>query len=71
LDADSVGYLSEEGMVQSTGQPREAFCMACYNGDYPVPYDPDVDKEIIERRKFEAVSFGDLIEKEKSQSKLI
>jgi amidophosphoribosyltransferase len=71
LDADSVGYLSEEGMVESTGQPRDQFCMACYNGDYPVPYDPNVDKEIIERRKFEAVSFGDLIEKEKSQSKLI
>ncbi len=71
LDADSVGYLSEDGLVHSTNQPKENFCMACYNGDYPVPYDPKIGKDIIERRKFEVQSFGDLIEKEKAQSKLI
>jgi amidophosphoribosyltransferase len=71
LDADSIGYLSEHGMVQSTGKPHDDFCMACYNGKYPVPYHSSVDKEIIERRQFEAQSFGDLLEKEKSQSKLI
>jgi len=50
LNADSLHYLSKEGMVQATGLPKESFCMACYDGDYPVPYDPAVDKDIIERR---------------------
>ena len=27
LGADSVGYLSEDGLVQSTNQPKENFCM--------------------------------------------
>ena len=71
LGADSVGYLSEEGMVEATHQPKDHFCLACYNGDYPVAYDADVDKEIIERRSVESVSFGELLDKEASQSKLI
>lgn len=71
LGADSIGYLSQEGMVKATNQPEEAFCMACYNGDYPVAYESNVDKEIIERRTVDSVSFGDLLDKEASQSKLI
>ena len=51
LNADSLGYLSEEGMVRATGLGKESFCLACYNGDYPVPYDPILDKHIIERRR--------------------
>ena len=27
------------------------FCLACFNGDYPVPTDPELDKFIIETRK--------------------
>ena len=50
LDADSLNYLSQEGMVRATGKPEESFCMACYNGNYPVEYDPTVDKHIMERR---------------------
>jgi hypothetical protein len=48
LNADSLHYLSQAGMVKATGQPKEAFCMACYDGKYPVPYDPVLDKHIIE-----------------------
>ena len=39
LNADSLAYLSEDGMVRATGLPEDSFCMACYNGKYPVPYD--------------------------------
>ena len=53
LNADSLHYLSQAGMVEATGLPKEAFCMACYDGNYPVPYDPLLDKHIIERRKLE------------------
>lgn len=39
LNTDSLGYLSEEGMIRATGLPRENFCLACYTGQYPAPYD--------------------------------
>lgn len=51
LDADSIGYLSVEGMVAATRHPISHFCMACYNGDYPVPFHDDLDKEIMEKRR--------------------
>jgi amidophosphoribosyltransferase len=51
LNADSLHYLSQAGMVKATGLPKEGFCMACYDGNYPVPYDPLLDKHIIERRR--------------------
>ena len=38
-------------MVRATGQPGSNFCMACFNGDYPVPVDPKLDKFIMERRQ--------------------
>ncbi len=51
LDADSIGYLSAEAMVRATGQPAINFCLACFNGDYPVPVDPNLDKYVMERRR--------------------
>ena len=51
LDADSLNYLSQDGMVRATGKPKESFCMACYDGKYPVEYDASVDKHIMERRR--------------------
>ncbi len=50
LGADSIGYLDVEGMVRSTGKPANEFCMACFNGDYPVPFDEKFDKLIMEKR---------------------
>src|SRR5690348_5572458 len=71
LNADSLYYLSQEGMVKATGLPRNGFCMACYDGNYPVAYDPAVDKEIIERRNGRRPSLGDSIAKERAQIKLL
>jgi amidophosphoribosyltransferase len=51
LNADSLHYLSQEGMIKATSKPASSFCMACYDGNYPVPYDPMVDKHIMERRR--------------------
>ena len=51
LGVDSVGYLDLEGMVRATGLSKNEFCLACFNGQYPVPIDPELDKFIIERRK--------------------
>ncbi|MFZ4776601.1 MAG: amidophosphoribosyltransferase, partial [Terrimicrobiaceae bacterium] len=51
LGADSIGYLEVEGMVRATGRPHGDFCMACFNGDYPVPFDSTFDKLIMEKRR--------------------
>ena len=51
LGADSIGYLDVDGMVRATEQPVNNFCLACFNGEYPVPFDPNVDKFIMERRR--------------------
>ncbi len=71
LNADSLAYLSEEGMVKATGLPSNSFCMACYNGKYPVAYDEQVDKHIIERRRSRAEGLTEGIENEVMQIKLL
>ncbi len=40
IGADSLGYLSLEGMIESTKQPAENLCMACFTGEYPMPVPP-------------------------------
>jgi amidophosphoribosyltransferase len=36
LDADSLGYLSIQGMLEAVGDPDDTkFCTACYTGVYP------------------------------------
>jgi amidophosphoribosyltransferase len=71
LNADSLHYLSKEGMINATGLPATAFCMACYDGDYPVPYDPAVDKHIIERRNGRLPGLTEALAKERAQIKLL
>ena len=71
LDADSLGYLSLDGMVKATGKPKNTFCMACYDGDYPVQYDPIVDKHIMEHRRARTATLGELVEKDHLQGRLL
>jgi amidophosphoribosyltransferase len=39
LGLDTLHYLSLEGLVEATGGRKEQFCLACFDGDYPVPPD--------------------------------
>ncbi len=71
LNADSLYYLSQEGMVKATGLPMESFCMACYDGKYPVPYDPVLDKHIIEHRRRKVQTLGEAVAKDSEQIKLL
>ena len=71
LNADSLGYLSQAGMVKATGLPASSFCMACYDGNYPVEYDPLLDKHIIERRRNRTDGLGEALAKEELQIKLL
>jgi amidophosphoribosyltransferase len=38
IGADSVGYLSLEGLLSSVGTKRTAYCTSCYTGQYPVAF---------------------------------
>ena len=71
LHADSLHYLSQDGMVKATGLPKEAFCMACYDGRYPVPYDPAMDKHTIERRNGRVLGLSEALAKERAQIRLL
>jgi amidophosphoribosyltransferase len=39
VGADSIGYLSIEGMHEAIGSPQDAHCDACFSGAYPVLHD--------------------------------
>src|SRR4051812_23264603 len=41
LDADSVGYLSLEGLLSTVGSIRGSYCSSCYTGVYPVEFPKD------------------------------
>ena len=45
LGLDSLTYLSVEGMVEATGLSRDNFCLACYNGEYPIEPDKNFTKD--------------------------
>lgn len=46
IDADSLGYLSSEGMLEAFGRPAQATCAACFTGVYPVEVpDEEYEKE--------------------------
>ena len=36
IGADSLGYLSLEGLLGVVDSPAESFCTACWSGDYRV-----------------------------------
>ena len=47
LGLNSLQYLSLEGLVEATGMNRKDFCLACFNGDYPVPPDRSFFKDAL------------------------
>jgi amidophosphoribosyltransferase len=41
LDADSVAYLSLDGLMRAVGERRSQYCSSCYTGVYPVEFPRD------------------------------
>ncbi len=41
IGADSLAYITLEGLVASTGRPMKKLCRACFDGVYPVPIPAD------------------------------
>lgn len=51
LGVDTLGYLSIEGMLNSTTKSNSDFCSACFSGKYPTEVSDDVDKLKLEKKK--------------------
>jgi amidophosphoribosyltransferase len=43
IEADSLGYLSLEGMIAATGLSPNSSCVACWNGQYPTRITRDAE----------------------------
>jgi amidophosphoribosyltransferase len=53
IGADSLGYLSIEGMMKAVSQPGR-YCTACWSGTYPIPFGEEGDKFALEKHAGEA-----------------
>jgi amidophosphoribosyltransferase len=51
IGADSLGYLSKDGMVSASGQAESTLCTACFTGNYPIelPTADRLGKNLLER----------------------
>jgi amidophosphoribosyltransferase len=38
IDADTLEYLSLEGLLLAVNAQRDRYCSSCYTGRYPVPF---------------------------------
>ncbi len=50
IGADSLGYVSLDGLIAATEQPRTRLCRACFDGEYPIPLPTDdvIGKHVLE-----------------------
>ena len=49
IGADTLGYLSVEGLIRAVGIGANRHCLACFTGEYPVPVQLEMDKLALER----------------------
>jgi len=49
IKADSLAYLSVEGMIEAVGG-EEKFCLACFDGKYPIEPSKDAAKDVLEKK---------------------
>ena len=51
IGADSLGYLSKEGMINSSEQKESELCTACFTGTYPIelPTADRLGKNLLEK----------------------
>ena len=48
IGADSLGYLSLDGLLASVGGDDLHYCRACFTGSYPIPIQLEMDKLVLE-----------------------
>ncbi len=49
IGATTLGYLSIDGAVRAAGGGTHRFCLACFNGEYPLPVPEELSKDAFER----------------------
>ncbi len=49
LGATTLGYMSIPGVVKAVGKTADHFCLACFNGDYPIEVPPKLSKLAFEQ----------------------
>jgi amidophosphoribosyltransferase len=51
IEADSLGYLSLQGLIRAVGGKGNEFCTACYTGQYPIDFaDMTLDAKTEDRQ---------------------
>ncbi|KAA0238608.1 MAG: amidophosphoribosyltransferase [Dehalococcoidia bacterium] len=50
IGADSLGYLSLEGLMKAIGEPEERHCNACFTGVYPIDVQMQMNRLEVSRR---------------------
>jgi amidophosphoribosyltransferase len=50
VGADSLAYLSLDGLMEANGVEGAPFCDACLTGDYPVEVPVTLHKAVLEAR---------------------
>ena len=60
IGADSLGYISIEGMISATEQPASRLCCACFDGVYPIelPSETALGKNVVEQMLANAARDG-------------
>ncbi|MFC1908148.1 amidophosphoribosyltransferase [Chloroflexota bacterium] len=59
IGADSLGYLSIDGLIKAVALPKDIFCLACFTGNYPIPVQLEMDKLALETTSSEKyIPFG-------------
>ena len=48
VGADSLGFLSHEGLLRAVELPKNNICMGCFTGKYPIPVQLEMDKLVLE-----------------------
>ena len=48
IGANSLGYLSRQGLLRAVGGQKSQYCMGCFTGSYPIPVQLEMDKLVLE-----------------------
>jgi amidophosphoribosyltransferase len=48
IGLDSLGYLSLNGLIEATRLDQNGFCLACFDGNYPIQPEEGLSKLCLE-----------------------
>ncbi len=59
LGADSIGYISLDGLLSCASLPPDHYCTACWSGNYKIPVSSVVNKFAMERHQMQLFDSND------------